>query len=92
MFSISNPFLSLLFTGIIALFPLVNPIGSAFMVAPYLAHLSAGDRKAAVGKITLYAFGLCVVSLFSGHYILQLFGISLPIVQLAGGILICKIG
>lgn len=26
------------------------------------------------------------------HYILELFGISIPVVQLAGGIMICKIG
>jgi len=46
----------------------------------------------AVGKITLYAFCICTVSLFAGHYILELFGISIPVIQLAGGIMICKMG
>jgi multiple antibiotic resistance protein len=87
-----HTFIHLLFTGIIALFPVVNPIGSAFMVNPYLQHLSNEDKKAAVKKITLYAFCVCVVSLLAGHYILELFGISIPVIQLAGGIMICKMG
>lgn len=87
-----HSFIQLVFIGIIALFPVVNPIGSAFMVNPYLAPLSNSDKKKAVKKITLYAFCLCIVSLFAGHYILELFGISIPVIQLAGGIMICKMG
>jgi multiple antibiotic resistance protein len=30
--------------------------------------------------------------LFAGRWILELFGLSIPVVQLAGGIMICKIG
>ncbi|MNK21371.1 inner membrane protein [compost metagenome] len=85
-------FLDMLFIGVIALFPVVNPIGSAFIVNPFLSNLSAQEKRKAVTKITLYAFTLCTISFFAGHWILQLFGITIPIVQLAGGIMICKIG
>ncbi len=85
-------FLHLLFIGLIALFPVVNPIGSALIINPYLARLSENDRKIAVNKITVYAFSICIVSLFAGHWVLELFGISIPVIQLAGGILICKMG
>jgi multiple antibiotic resistance protein len=81
-----------MFLGIIALFPVVNPVGSAFIVNPYLSNLNESDKKKAVKKITLYAFCICSVSLFAGHYILELFGISIPVIQLAGGIMICKMG
>ena len=84
--------IDLLFIGIIALFPVVNPIGSALIVNHYFANLTQPERRSAVRKITLYAFSLCTVSLFAGHWILQLFGISIPIVQLGGGIMICKTG
>src|SRR6201996_6681604 len=87
-----NTFLHLLFTGIIALFPVVNPMGSAFIVRPFLLHLHQEQATLAEGKKWVYSFLICAVSLFAGHYILQLFGISIPIVQLAGGIMICKIG
>ncbi|RZA01001.1 MAG: MarC family protein [Sphingobacteriaceae bacterium] len=85
-------FIHLTFIGIIALFPVVNPIGSAFMVSPYFENLTRGEKRIAVGKITVYAFLICIVSLFAGQWILRLFGISIPVVQLAGGIMICKMG
>src|SRR5882724_1391567 len=87
-----HSFVNLLFIGIIALFPVVNPIGSAFIVSPYFATLTSPEKKLAVRKITLYAFLICTVSLFAGHWILELFGISIPVIQLAGGIMICKMG
>jgi multiple antibiotic resistance protein len=87
-----HSFIHLLFIGIIALFPVVNPFGSAFMVSPYLTRLNKEEKKTAVQKITLYAFCICTISLFAGHWILRLFGLSVPVVQLAGGIMICKMG
>lgn len=88
----THSFISLLFTGLIALFPVINPIGSSFMVNPYLNQLSHSQRKVAVKKITFNSFCICIVGLFSGHYILELFGVSRPVVQVAGDITICKMG
>ncbi len=85
-------FLNLVFVGFIALFPVVNPIGSAFILNPYFSDLTQKERRKAVKRIVLYAFILCVATLIAGHWILELFGISLPVIQLAGGIMICKIG
>jgi multiple antibiotic resistance protein len=87
-----NSFVHLLFIGIIALFPVVNPVGSAFIVSPYFADLDKAQKKQAVKRITLYAFLICTISLFAGHWVLQLFGLSIPVIQLAGGIMICKMG
>lgn len=87
-----NAFTHLMFIGIIALFPVVNPIGSAFIVMPYLARLDAQERRRAVRKIAAYAFGISTVALLGGHFIMALFGISIPIVQMAGGLMICKLG
>ena len=39
-------FIHLTFIGIIALFPVVNPIGSAFMVSPYFENLTNGNPRA----------------------------------------------
>lgn len=85
-------FVHLMFMGIIALFPVVNPIGTAFIVMPYFDHLSDAHKQSAVRKITIYAFGVCVVALFAGQWILDLFGISIPVVRMAGGVMICKMG
>jgi multiple antibiotic resistance protein len=67
-------------------------VGTAFIVNPYFTSLSRKERLNAVKKITFYAFLICTVTLLLGHWILELFGISIPIIQLAGGIMMCKIG
>ncbi len=85
-------FIHNVFIGIFALFPAVNPIGTAFIVNPFFAGLSRKERQKYVFRIALYSFYICVVILFSGNWILQLFGISVPVVRIAGGILICYMG
>ena len=87
-----HPFIHLLFIGVIALFPVVNPLGTAFIVMPYFKGLTHAERKRAVRNVTAYAFGISTVALLAGHWIMELFGISIPVVQLAGGIMICKFG
>jgi multiple antibiotic resistance protein len=49
-----HPFIHLLFIGIIALFPVVNPIGSAFMVLPYFAHLDPTEKRKTINKLFSY--------------------------------------
>lgn len=88
----NNSFVNLIFIGIIALFPVINPLGSAFLISPYLKNIPLKQRKNAVGKITFYAFCFCVCILFIGPFILRAFGITLSIIQLGGGIMICKTG
>jgi multiple antibiotic resistance protein len=87
-----HSFVNLFFIGFIALFPVVNPVGTAFMVNHYFSHFSYQERFRAVKKITLYALGICVVTMFAGHWILELFGLSVPVIRLAGGIMICRMG
>jgi len=86
------PFLHTIFIGFLSLFPIVNPIGSAFIVNPLLGDLTFKERKRVSKKIALYSLGLCVGSALLGSWILKLFGISIPIVQVAGGVMICRMG
>lgn len=85
-------FLNLIFVGVVSLFPPVNPVGTALMVDPFLNSLSRKGRRAAAIKIALYCLSICVCTLLVGSWLFKLFGISLPVVQVAGGILICKMG
>lgn len=64
-------FIHLLFIGVVALFPVVNPLGTAFVVMPCFAHLDGAGKKRAVGQITLYAFCVCTVTLIAGAWILK---------------------
>ncbi len=86
------PFVHTVFLGFLSLFPIVNPIGSAFIVDPLLGDLTFAERKSAAKKVAFYSASICIVSALIGSWILKLFGISIPVVQLAGGILICRMG
>lgn len=85
-------FIQLVFTGLIALFPVFNPLGTAFIVSPYFSGLTTRERRIMIIRIAFYSFLLCTVTLFAGHWVLDLFGITVPVIQLAGGIMICKMG
>ena len=86
------PFLNTIFIAFLSLFPVVNPIGSAFIVDPLLGHLSFQERKRVAKNIAFYCLIICTVSALIGSWIMKLFGISIPIVQLAGGLMICRMG
>jgi multiple antibiotic resistance protein len=87
-----NTFIHLVFIGFVALFPVVNPIGSAFIISPYFLDVPRKERIKFVKKITVYCFIICAVTVLVGHWILELFGLSIPVIQIAGGVMICKIG
>lgn len=87
-----HSFIHLVFISAVALFPVVNPVGTALIVMPYLSRLDDAGKRRAVRLITLYAFCICTVTLLVGQWILKLFGLSIPVVQLAGGIMICRSG
>ncbi|MFI4967162.1 MAG: MarC family protein [Gammaproteobacteria bacterium] len=87
-----HTFLHLAVAGIIALFAPVNPVGTALVVNPFFEQLDMQERHRAASKVTTYCLILCLAVLFAGSWFFKLFGISLPVVQLAGGIVICHMG
>jgi multiple antibiotic resistance protein len=85
-------FLHLVCVGIVTLFPPVNPVGTALIVDPLLVGLDRPGRKAASKRIALYCLAICTLTIVAGSWFLKLFGISIPVVQIAGGIMICRMG
>lgn len=73
-----------------ALFPVANPVGAGFLVNGLLSGLSDADRKSIIRKIIIDYLLVGIGSLAVGHFVLMLFGLSLPIIQLGGGVLICR--
>lgn len=76
--------------GFIALFPVMNPIGSGFIVNGFLEGLDDAEKKAAIKKITRNAFLIAIGALVVGHLILLLFNLAIPVIQVGGGIIICR--
>lgn len=75
-----------------ALAAILNPPASVPIFLASTAGCSTDMRKALAGRIALNVFIILVASMFVGSYILDFFGLSLPIVQVGGGLLITSIG
>ena len=75
-----------------ALFPVLNPIGNAFIVNGFLEGLDEASRKTNVRKIALNCVLLGLGTLVAGKLVLLVFNLAVPVIQLAGGILISKMG
>lgn len=74
---------------IAALLPIVNPFGGAPMFLAMTSDVDSELRHELAKKIAINAFILLVASLFVGTYVLEIFGLSVPIVQVAGGVVVC---
>ena len=70
------------------LFPIVNPLGGAPIFLSLTCRYLGEDRKLLSRRIAINGFLLLIVSYLIGTHILAFFGISLPIVQVGGGLLV----
>jgi multiple antibiotic resistance protein len=71
-----------------ALFPIVNPLGNTPIFLTLTRGLSAKGRAQLARAIAMNGLALIVVSIFIGTYNLAFFGISLPVVQVGGGLMV----
>lgn len=72
----------------IAIFPIVNPIGMAAIFYKMTYHQPPEIRQTLARQIACYAFVLLVAVLLFGSYILKFFGLSISLVQIAGGLVV----
>jgi len=70
------------------LFPIVNPIGGAPIFLGLTRHCTDQERNALALRVTRNSFFLLLGSLLGGSYVLEFFGITLPIVRVAGGLVV----
>jgi multiple antibiotic resistance protein len=75
-----------------ALFPIVNPIGNTPIFLSLTRGLSGRGRTALARMIALNGLILILTSIFIGTHILAFFGISLPVVQVGGGLIVISTG
>ena len=75
-----------------ALFPIVNPIGNTPIFLSLTRGLSASGRTELARMIALNGLWLILISIFTGTHILSFFGISLPVVQVGGGLVVISTG
>ncbi len=89
--SISFSSLAFIFsTSFVALFPVLNPLSNVFIINDYFEDLDEKQRNIAARKLITNYLLIGLGTLAVGHIFLMIFGLAIPIIQLGGGILICK--
>jgi multiple antibiotic resistance protein len=75
-----------------ALFPIVNPIGNTPIFLSLTKGLSSQARAKLARMIAVNGLILILISITIGTHILDFFGISLPVVQVGGGLVVISTG
>lgn len=71
-----------------ALFFIVNPLGGAFIFLSATERFHPSLRSHLARWVAIYSFILISASFYVGAYVLTFFGISVPVLRVAGGIVI----
>lgn len=75
-----------------ALFPIVDPLAGSPLFLAMTEQYRQETRKALAWRVALNSLVLMVGSYFVGAHVLNFFGVSLPVVQVGGGLIVASIG
>ena len=87
-----NDILSAFLLVYAGLFPVVNPLGTAPIFLSLTANCSEEQRSRLAWGVAFNGFWLLLGSLLFGSAILEFFGITVPAVRVAGGLLVTAVG
>lgn len=85
-------YISLFTLGFSSLFPMINPVGTALIINPELSRTTLDVRRANSRQIVLICMAMGIATLLVGSWFLKFMGISITTTQMAGGILIARMG
>ena len=83
---------ALLLASFTSLFSVANPLAAIPVFLSLTNRFTDEERVRTAKKACMYMFGLLIVFLLIGTYVLSFFGISLPGVRIAGGLIIMRSG
>jgi len=75
-----------------ALFPIVDPLAGSPLFLAMTEQYPPETRRALAWRVALNSLVLMVGSYFVGAHVLNFFGVSLPVVQVGGGLIVASIG
>src|SRR6202165_1607978 len=74
----------------LALFPIVNPLGGIPVFFTLTADFTPEERRHTALKTALYVIAILVTFMLFGRFVLNFFGISLPVLKIAGGLIVAN--
>ena len=92
MMTDAREFLETMLLAVAALLPIVNPIAVAPVFLQKTADLGEDERRRTAMRVARYGFVLLLASALVGAYVLDFLGLSIPVVQVAGGLVVSVLG
>src|SRR5450432_4215124 len=72
----------------LALFPIVNPLGGVPLFFTLTSDYTPEERGRSALNIAINVIAILVVFMLFGRFVLNFFGISLPVLKIAGGLIV----
>ncbi|MFF7399163.1 MarC family NAAT transporter [Achromobacter sp. NPDC008082] len=78
--------------GLALMLPLANPLTSMTLLLSLGAQIPYKERERQVTQAAYYVVGIMLVTYYAGAWIMHTFGISIPGLRIAGGLIVVSIG
>ncbi|ANY16755.1 MarC family NAAT transporter [Bordetella pseudohinzii] len=78
--------------GLTLMLPLANPLTSMSLLLSLGQHIPYRERQKQIGQAACYVVGIMLVTYYAGAWIMSTFGISIPGLRIAGGLIVVAIG
>ncbi|MBE5254078.1 MarC family NAAT transporter [Mixta mediterraneensis] len=78
--------------GLVVILPLANPLTTVALFLGLAGDMSYSERNHQALQASVYVFAIMIVAWYAGNAVLHTFGISIPGLRIAGGLIVAFIG
>ncbi|MCZ4059380.1 MarC family NAAT transporter [Pantoea sp. LMR881] len=78
--------------GLVVLLPLANPLTTVALFLGLAGDMNYRERNRQALEASVYVFAIMMVAWYAGNAVLHTFGISIPGLRIAGGLIVAFIG
>lgn len=78
--------------GLVVLLPLANPLTTVALFLGLAGNMNSAERNRQSLMASVYVFAIMMVAYYAGQLVMDTFGISIPGLRIAGGLIVAFIG
>ncbi|MEL5428885.1 MarC family NAAT transporter [Serratia nevei] len=78
--------------GLVLLLPLANPLTTVALLLGLAGNMPRARRNQQSRQAAIYTFSIMTVAFYGGQWVMNTFGISIPGLRIAGGLIVAFIG
>ncbi|MGF6188963.1 MarC family NAAT transporter [Serratia sp. 2723] len=78
--------------GLVLLLPLANPLTTVVLLLGLSGNMTNAERNHQSRMAAVYTFAIMTIAFYAGQWVMNTFGISIPGLRIAGGLIVAFIG